>query len=571
MRSGASGRLIAPTSDAGKATAATSDAGKAQPALPPASSDTAKPTAYKVQRKPEVFRTLANGYTEVCDDCGQPTKPNEKKLCTPCWKIETSAVRDDEPANEKCRDCGTPTKKWESNLCNECWNKAPKKGASTVTTGTTKGWKSCTHWRKPVTMPDGKEVYASARRDAGVGEAMSPVCDISVYLDDGWLGRIPGVMATPGCTVPVSPIDVGLKHDFIVFPWPDYSVPDMEDWLPVALWLMEQLDAGKRIEFGCYGGHGRTGTAIGTLMVLQGCQPGPVAKRLRDHYCASAIESESQMQFLVAMAELMELGEPTEEEAQTFKDELGETGWKTSTVTAGKVTGKATGNKKDHKDGKPSHKGGWNRKGQKPLKSAEESAKVIAEQLGDIQAEMRAAESGGGADIDNDYSLPEEVVHNIAPTELCVCGHNWEQHDWQGFNAEVWTWCSSCDHWGDCPVFEPMDADRAIASHIVDPSEWEGEDDCETDGEPPDCEGEACTTCLNEGECACDTCPRCAPADDGMGVPDYDSPSTRGAEGYGHGLNVANMTPDEDCIAARCDYKCAGGYCWVLATQGVDL
>src|SRR5918995_563824 len=50
-------------------------------------------------------------------------------------------------------------------------------------------------------------------------------------------------------------------HDHL--DWPDFGVPD--DPVPVVAALRSLLDrarAGERVEVGCLGGHGRTGTAL---------------------------------------------------------------------------------------------------------------------------------------------------------------------------------------------------------------------------------------------------------------------------------------------------------------------
>lgn len=63
-------------------------------------------------------------------------------------------------------------------------------------------------------------------------------------------------------------------------------------------WVIEQLDAGKRIHVGCIGGHGRTGTFLAALVARMKIDPDPIAW-VRKHHCQKAVESESQVKFLV--------------------------------------------------------------------------------------------------------------------------------------------------------------------------------------------------------------------------------------------------------------------------------
>jgi protein-tyrosine phosphatase len=61
--------------------------------------------------------------------------------------------------------------------------------------------------------------------------------------------------------------------------------------------LLDRARAGRRVEIGCYGGHGRTGTALACLAVLCGLPPSGAVTWVRSGYCERAVETEAQEAF----------------------------------------------------------------------------------------------------------------------------------------------------------------------------------------------------------------------------------------------------------------------------------
>jgi protein-tyrosine phosphatase len=62
--------------------------------------------------------------------------------------------------------------------------------------------------------------------------------------------------------------------------------------------LLERARGGDRVELGCLGGHGRTGTALACLAILCGLPPSEAVTWVRESYCASAVESGLQEAFV---------------------------------------------------------------------------------------------------------------------------------------------------------------------------------------------------------------------------------------------------------------------------------
>ena len=77
--------------------------------------------------------------------------------------------------------------------------------------------------------------------------------------------------------------------------WPDHGSPtDPVIGFEQILSGVELAVAGLDVEFGCIGGHGRTGTALAVAAVILGMEPESAIDHIRDAYCKDAIESRAQ-------------------------------------------------------------------------------------------------------------------------------------------------------------------------------------------------------------------------------------------------------------------------------------
>jgi hypothetical protein len=85
--------------------------------------------------------------------------------------------------------------------------------------------------------------------------------------------------------------------------WPDFGVPTEPARVVAALRsVLARAQAGQRVELGCRGGHGRTGTALACLAVLTGYPSAEAVAWVRAAYCAEAVETAQQEAFAVAFA-----------------------------------------------------------------------------------------------------------------------------------------------------------------------------------------------------------------------------------------------------------------------------
>lgn len=132
--------------------------------------------------------------------------------------------------------------------------------------------------RTPVTLPSGVELWAVSF-DAGDPYRRDRAPDFGLYLDERW--------APPW------------EHARV--PWPDFGVPSDLDALRDGLSAVRaRAKAGDRVEIGCLGAHGRTGTALACLAILDGHAPNSAVAWVRANYCERAVETPEQEAFVRA-------------------------------------------------------------------------------------------------------------------------------------------------------------------------------------------------------------------------------------------------------------------------------
>ena len=108
------------------------------------------------------------------------------------------------------------------------------------------------------------------------GAFWDPAAERAVHLDERWQPPWP--------------------HDLL--DWPDFSVPGDPAPVVAALEsLLQRARAGERVEIGCDGGHGRTGTALACLAVLCGHAPDDAVSWVRATSCERAVETDEQEAF----------------------------------------------------------------------------------------------------------------------------------------------------------------------------------------------------------------------------------------------------------------------------------
>ena len=127
-----------------------------------------------------------------------------------------------------------------------------------------------------VVFPDGSGIWAVSF-DAAQPHARAVPPDFGLYLDARW--------------------DPPWPHEHL--DWPDFSVPrDRADAEAALASLLDRARRGERVEVGCLGGHGRTGTALACLAVQAGVPAADAVSWVRSNYCTHAVETDEQVAFV---------------------------------------------------------------------------------------------------------------------------------------------------------------------------------------------------------------------------------------------------------------------------------
>jgi protein-tyrosine phosphatase len=130
--------------------------------------------------------------------------------------------------------------------------------------------------RSVVILPGGTPIVAVSF-DAHDPYTRDDPPDYGLYLDGRWQPPWP--------------------HDHL--DWPDFGLPEDPATVAAALQtVLEKARAGQRVEIGCLGGHGRTGTALACLAVLDGCAAAGAVNWVRTNYCGHAVETPAQEHFV---------------------------------------------------------------------------------------------------------------------------------------------------------------------------------------------------------------------------------------------------------------------------------
>lgn len=132
--------------------------------------------------------------------------------------------------------------------------------------------------RSPVTLPSGAELWAVSF-DTGDPYTRERLPNFGLYLDEKW--------APP--------------WDHVKVAWPDFGVPsDLEALRDQLSTVLARVKAGDLVEVGCLGAHGRTGTALACLAILDGCDPDSAVEWVKANYCEKAVETPEQAAFVRA-------------------------------------------------------------------------------------------------------------------------------------------------------------------------------------------------------------------------------------------------------------------------------
>ena len=85
--------------------------------------------------------------------------------------------------------------------------------------------------------------------------------------------------------------------------WPDFRLPADEADMRRTLTEAWQRAQAERVEIACAGGHGRTGTALACLAILDGVPSTEAVAFVREHYDPHAVETPGQRRYVARWQE----------------------------------------------------------------------------------------------------------------------------------------------------------------------------------------------------------------------------------------------------------------------------
>ena len=94
----------------------------------------------------------------------------------------------------------------------------------------------------------------------------------------------------------------GVPWEFRWVAWPDFRLPADPAAAREAFAEAWERSATERVEVGCLGGRGRTGTALACIAVLDGVAAREAVGYVRRHYDARAVETPWQRRFVTRFA-----------------------------------------------------------------------------------------------------------------------------------------------------------------------------------------------------------------------------------------------------------------------------
>jgi hypothetical protein len=133
-----------------------------------------------------------------------------------------------------------------------------------------------------VTFPDGTQVRAHgiAARDLDEGWR-----EFGLYCDAAWQPDWPA----------------------LTIDWPDFGLPaEPETAAGQIVDTFERAKRGERVEVGCLGGIGRTGTVLSCMAVIAGVPGADAVTWVRQHYRPEAVETSAQANWVTWFAEWLE-------------------------------------------------------------------------------------------------------------------------------------------------------------------------------------------------------------------------------------------------------------------------
>ena len=156
----------------------------------------------------------------------------------------------------------------------------------------------CNHWMVPFEVGKGTVYLSGNSTPTSVSKgALEPTA--GVYLDSGWIReRGPTLLTNTSIRDDCRDDDMAVLY----VPWQDMGVVPYRTLSAAVVWSLTHIKSGGRLEIGCVGGHGRTGTMLGAILIYMGRTGKEAIDEVREGYCKKAIETKGQENLLHSLA-----------------------------------------------------------------------------------------------------------------------------------------------------------------------------------------------------------------------------------------------------------------------------
>jgi hypothetical protein len=155
------------------------------------------------------------------------------------------------------------------------------------------GLPSCEHrGLVPVlTLNDGRELYAAQGAKLDRADHLDLIVDCA--------GLVNGRKFVTSNNPRYRTLNALAFPDVIRLAWPDMTAPTH---VGLRFWVRLHGMLPQRTAIACVGGHGRTGTALACLLVVDGMAAEDAIKTVREKHCTKAIETIPQEQYIKRLA-----------------------------------------------------------------------------------------------------------------------------------------------------------------------------------------------------------------------------------------------------------------------------
>jgi len=178
--------------------------------------------------------------------------------------------------------------------------------------------KPCNHWMDEFKLLDDWKIYLSAKGTPSPKRTgLTPT--MGCYMDSGWM------LGNTFWFTPNAPINPDLfdteEIPTLYVKWQDMHAIGLKEYSQTIVWCLSRIFEGERLEIGCHGAHGRTGTLLAGILVYQGMTAEDAINEVHKQHCEKAIETNPQTELIKRYAKELDKQNGTDEEDTTDRSE----------------------------------------------------------------------------------------------------------------------------------------------------------------------------------------------------------------------------------------------------------